>query len=678
ALAHTQHWQQLCEHAEQRAPLHHQLQQYAQAMHDTTQRMEQLQAQRMQLRTHYQALQEKVQDKQTLLLQEQRIQSLQAHRDALQPGHACPLCGSQEHPAIASYAALDVSITEQALQHALSQRDVVQRQGEAVSADWAAARAQQAEQHKQHEAIQEQLIQWQQRWEALAAGVTVADTSVPALQARYLQAQHSTQQLHTQLQAAELAEQQLQQAQAAVQQAQQQHHEARHALALNEQALHDHAQQSQQAQAAWQLLQSRTEQLAHTLSQQLQPLGYALPDAAAVTDWLQSREQEWTRWQQHQQQLVALERELHSLAQQSTQAAATAAHWQQQWAALEGAADAPPNSGAHVPADLPSCIQQLENCRQQQHGLQGQLLQAEMALNQLQQALQAAAAQWQQALHDSPFANEANFAAALLPATEHQRLQTLHEQLHGDLQRSQALWQAAQQRLAVLQAQALSDASAEDIQAQITHMQDLQEQQASELGACRARLADAAQLRAKQQSLLQAMEQQRLDCEMWQRLDGLIGSARGDKFRKFAQGLTLDHLLYLANQHLVRLHGRYSLRRKTTGELELDIVDSWQADVARDTRTLSGGESFLVSLALALALSDLVSHKASIDSLFLDEGFGTLDGETLEIALTALDALNASGKMIGIISHVEALKERIPVQIRVDKTGGVGHSKLSY
>ncbi len=105
-------------------------------------------------------------------------------------------------------------------------------------------------------------------------------------------------------------------------------------------------------------------------------------------------------------------------------------------------------------------------------------------------------------------------------------------------------------------------------------------------------------------------------------------------------------------------------------------MDSWQGDVTRDTRTLSGGESFLVSLALALALSDLVSHKVSIDSLFLDEGFGTLDGETLETALAALDTLNARGKMIGIISHVEALKERIPTQIRVDKGGGVGHSRL--
>ncbi len=134
--------------------------------------------------------------------------------------------------------------------------------------------------------------------------------------------------------------------------------------------------------------------------------------------------------------------------------------------------------------------------------------------------------------------------------------------------------------------------------------------------------------------------------------------------------------MHLANRQLLRLHARYQLARRKGGDLELDVLDTWQGDIARDTRTLSGGESFLVSLALALALSDLVSQHTRIDSLFLDEGFGTLDGETLEVALDALDQLNASGKMIGVISHVEALKERIPVQIRVDKGVGLGHSRL--
>ncbi len=86
--------------------------------------------------------------------------------------------------------------------------------------------------------------------------------------------------------------------------------------------------------------------------------------------------------------------------------------------------------------------------------------------------------------------------------------------------------------------------------------------------------------------------------------------------------------------------------------------------------------TFVRPVVNLFTLSDLVSHKTRIDSLFLDEGFGTLDSETLDTALDALDALNASGKIIGVISHVEAMKERIPVQIKVKKINGLGYSRL--
>ena len=182
--------------------------------------------------------------------------------------------------------------------------------------------------------------------------------------------------------------------------------------------------------------------------------------------------------------------------------------------------------------------------------------------------------------------------------------------------------------------------------------------------------------REQQKGLLEQVAELQIGVDDLAHLNGLIGSADGAKFRKFAQGLTLAHLVYLANQQLERLHARYQLKCQQSEALTLEVLDTWQADSVRDTKTLSGGESFLVSLALALALSDLVSAKTSIDSLFLDEGFGTLDNDTLEIALDALDSLNASGKMIGVISHVDTLKERIPVQIKVKKRSGLGVSEL--
>ncbi|MDD1702598.1 MAG: AAA family ATPase [Methanoregula sp.] len=179
----------------------------------------------------------------------------------------------------------------------------------------------------------------------------------------------------------------------------------------------------------------------------------------------------------------------------------------------------------------------------------------------------------------------------------------------------------------------------------------------------------------KQQELAETIAKQRKEFTKWEKLHALIGSADGKKFRVFAQGLTFETLVVQANRHLRAMSDRYLLIRNKESPLDLDIVDNDQAGEIRTTKNLSGGERFLVSLALALGLSGMASHNIRIDSLFLDEGFGTLDPETLETALETLSMLQREGKIIGIISHVPALKERIPVQIQVEKIGG-GRSRI--
>ena len=189
-------------------------------------------------------------------------------------------------------------------------------------------------------------------------------------------------------------------------------------------------------------------------------------------------------------------------------------------------------------------------------------------------------------------------------------------------------------------------------------------------------LADDDLLKLKYQGFAQEIEHQQKEFDRFQKLSALIGSADGKKFSRFAQGLTLARLTELANRHLLRLSDRYLILKSPEKDLDLQIIDGYQADVVRPMSTLSGGESFLVSLALALGLSDLASRKVQINSLFIDEGFGTLDAETLDVAITALENLQANGKSIGIISHVEALKERIGTQIQVVKLPG-GSSKIT-
>ena len=145
----------------------------------------------------------------------------------------------------------------------------------------------------------------------------------------------------------------------------------------------------------------------------------------------------------------------------------------------------------------------------------------------------------------------------------------------------------------------------------------------------------------KHEDKIKELQKKKEAFKVWVKLNEMIGSASGDKFAKFAQGITLDQLIFLANKHLKILSPRYELQRSldSNKQLEIEICDSFQGDVVRGVNTLSGGESFIVSLSLALRLSSLASQKISIDSLFLDEGFGTLDSDSLELALNALNLL---------------------------------------
>lgn len=184
----------------------------------------------------------------------------------------------------------------------------------------------------------------------------------------------------------------------------------------------------------------------------------------------------------------------------------------------------------------------------------------------------------------------------------------------------------------------------------------------------RLKADDTARKRREEQE--RQLQEGRAALVVWNRLRELIGSHDGSKFRRYAQAISLDVLTRHANAHLSRLTDRYRIRRDEDGELNLNVVDLHQAEVTRPMASLSGGESFLVSLALALGLSDLAGRTVRIDSLFIDEGFGSLDPETLEVAIDALESLRQHRKTVGVISHVELLKERIATQIIVEKRAG--------
>ena len=245
-----------------------------------------------------------------------------------------------------------------------------------------------------------------------------------------------------------------------------------------------------------------------------------------------------------------------------------------------------------------------------------------------------------------------------------ERLQSTEKQL----EQARVLLQEREQQLARHQAQANGNLDAQALtqalEALTAQLEDCEQLSAG----LRAQQAEDDRRTQANQALAQRTAQAYEEWQRWARLSDLIGSGTGDKFRKIAQAYNLDLLVHHANAQLRQLVRRYRLKRGGS-MLGLLVMDTEMGDELRSVHSLSGGETFLVSLALALGLASMASSTLKIESLFIDEGFGSLDPESLQLAMDALDGLQAQGRKVGVISHVQEMHERIPVQIQVQRQG---------
>lgn len=588
--------------------------------------IQQLEQQLAQKRQDYKTKQDEVARAKAVCELEQRIASLVEERARLQPGSPCPLCGATEHPAVEAYQALKPDASRLRLTQLEQEKEQLGAEGAALRGQLDALIRQRQQQENEATSLLEEEQALTSQWQTLCAAAAINAMPGEDITPWLDEQTQREQQLHL------LRERQT--LEAAIDSAQ------RQLTAL------ESAYQTQQ----------------ETLRAQLAALSLAEPDHDDPAPWFAAREEEATRWQQEHDRQQRLREQL---------------------TACENLLTLLPEDGDAQAAATP--VDDLPRAGQQAHTLclsleaQWQTLGAQ--LEQERARYQTACRAFDEALAASPFADKTAFFAALLDDATLRALEALKQRLAREREAQQTLFTQAQQALEHhLNARpaTLDDtADARQSEAALALIAERLRDNTTRQGELRQQLRQDEENRARLASLLGLINEARREADEWGQLNHLVGSQKGDKFRKFAQGLTLDNLVWLANNQLTRLHGRYLLKRKLSEDLELEVVDTWQADAVRDTRTLSGGESFLVSLALALALSDLVSHKTRIDSLFLDEGFGTLDAQTLDTALDALDALNASGKTIGVISHVEAMKERIPVQIKVRKINGLGVSRLA-
>ena len=241
-----------------------------------------------------------------------------------------------------------------------------------------------------------------------------------------------------------------------------------------------------------------------------------------------------------------------------------------------------------------------------------------------------------------------------------EQVQTNLSGIQGELkQLSRNILELSEQQKQIENPETLSEA--------IAACQSANQETEHRLSTVEACLLQQEQNKKKLKEIEAEWKEKQAVAEQWGKLNKLIGSADGTKFKVIAQSYTLNLLLLHANKHLSYLSKRYKLQQ-VSGTLALQVIDCDMCDEVRTVYSLSGGESFLISLALALGLSSLSSNNLKVESLFIDEGFGSLDADSLRTAMEALEQLQMQGRKIGVISHVQEMSERISVQIQLHKS----------
>lgn len=636
--------------------------------------LESIESQLTGLRQQFTHVKQQKLDVETLIAQQQTIMALSEHRAKLQPEQPCPLCGSVEHPAITEYQAISLDEQQSRIHTINSELDGLEEQGKRLA-------MQQSQLNADLKAINERLqiigieqtelslnfanIDWSgTNHFTLAENEKIAQAHSET-QAQVIQLTRFQDEFVQLTQQTVIIEQQLLTTHQALSQAQHQ------GALIQEKLNHGYQNNAEQSKVIEQLKSEQymmqSQLLTDIKSMQLNQLkGFVQDEALFISSdqWLMELHQQVIILEQKTTQQQALISQLTSIEQaevlgleQTKQATKQLDSLVQQATSLNRDKQSKvllrvtAFDGLGYLGETQQSIEFIHNVINKQ----AESAKAELIV--LQKEQQGVEAKLQQLLGQERSAKQQVFELEQAQVEANKTFASAVEKSNSNVEEFSAL-------------------SLENIEIALENLTEQQKQQQIKLGQIQQAISQDQQNKTRQQGLLKQIESEQVSLDELAYLNTLIGSADGAKFRKFAQGLTLNHLVYLANEQLNKLDGRYQLQCQKNETLSLEVLDTWQGDSVRDTKTLSGGESFLVSLALALALSDLVSNKTSIDSLFLDEGFGTLDNDTLETALVALDNLNASGKMIGIISHVEALKDRIAVQIKVEKQSGLGVSSL--
>lgn len=635
------------------------------------------------------------------LAQSKNVQKLRAQLEAEQP---CPVCGSLTHPWQQDSDPLGDFLQAQRaeVKRLEAERDSLLREDSEIRTQLSQGEKQKENLHQQQAKLGAELQQLAAHWQAADTDlIWLAEDNGAQLQARLRalaaqEAELAARERRWQAcdQRLNAAQQELEQQQSALKQLQQRLQQAQSEAQKSALAL-------QQGDKDLQRLDQELADLQNTLSEPLQDVAgwqTRLSEAAFVAEC----DAQVRAWQTHSQQAETAARERAEAEQQIVERRAALSRYAneyQQARRQEQSEIAQQQQletrlrdffGGDSAEQIAQGLQTTErDARQAWEQAQSALHEAEQALSRAserQQAQQRAQSEKKQAAAEA----QTTWAAALAErGLEPVQAETLlaydaawRQQEQADMAALDEARQSARIRreelarqLSEHQAACPDERPTEALSAALAEVRAAAEQAQQHWADKQARLRQDDAQRNSNSRLQKDIDAQRQRWEDWQALNELIGSSDGQKFRNYAQSLTLDAVLAYANRHLLDIKRRYQLAQAPGLHLELQIIDREMGDEIRSVHSLSGGESFLVSLALALGLASLSSDRIQVESLFIDEGFGSLDADSLDIALNSLEALESVGRKVGVISHVHTLVERIGTQIRIRSQGG-GESRV--
>lgn len=646
------------------------------------------------LRQHRDAARQDEETRRAVAAFASRVRSLEEERRRLQAGQPCPLCGSPEHP----YAQGELPLLDEAELAAQAAAAALRQAEESLNkADKEQAQIEQAAQHLNERLAEKNTAaqDLQQQTESCCAVLALApeQAQLAELEQRLAANQQAVQTADALTETINQLGKVLDQRRAAQTQAAQAADKAAAAqdqAAAERQRLFD--QQTELAQELERNQQQAQAELAVYGVAEL-PLAGLEPLALALTARRDA-------WQRHQQQRVAAAEqiaELHTALkvlragidhrnaqlEQDEPLLQTLRQDAEQLAAKRTAlfADKQPDAEERRLAQVLKTAEEAAQQAQEEHRRyldelkqQRTLISSrETAAAERAEPLQRQEAAFAERLRTGGFADEAAWQAAQLTEAKRAALSKQADDLRDRRTQLDERRRDREARLADEEQLALTTLDRERLEAEQSELAAASSRTAERIGSLNQQLHDNKERSGQQAGLLRELEAQKTECLRWKTLHDLIGSADGKKYRNFAQGLTFEQMVLHSNRELARIHSRYLLLRDPQQQLELSVADFEQAGEVRSVKNLSGGESFMVSLALALGLSGMVGGK--VESLFLDEGFGTLDDDALDSALARLAELRGEGRLIGVISHVAALKERIACQIEAMPSSG-GRSAL--